>query len=141
MRNRNTFYPTVSQSAPHGLAPMSMSGEVTTRDNNPIMYTPCGGSGNFYAPVPDDFARPHVAPFNAMYMQNRTTIDQYQDMTYPKSSRDLVVPPVIGGKNLPLDSRVSPTSIDPRLYRLRTYMQVGPDGTAKKSNGTGDFID
>lgn len=135
-------YPTVSQFAPHGVDPMSLSGEHATKDNRPIPYQPIGGSGSFYAPIPDDFGRPHVAPFNAEYFQNQTVKDDWQIMSYPKTSRDLIVPPVLGSSFEYLQSRQSPTSIDPRYYRLRTYQQVGnTPGQSTTKTGLEDFID
>jgi hypothetical protein len=131
-RNRTVVQPAVQ----HGIDPASMSGEVTTRNNVPIPYRPCGGSGDFHSPIPDDFRRPHVAPFNAQYMQNQVNHrDDWQNMAYPKSSRELIVPPVLGSSQEFLQSRQSPTSIDPRYYRLRTYTIVDSNGNSSQSTG------
>lgn len=133
---RKLRYPTVSEQAPHGLAPMSMSGEITTRNNVLVPYHPVGGSGDFHSPIPDDFARPHIAPFNAVYMQNQVFHkDNWQNEAYPKSGRDLIVPPVLGSSQEFLQSRQSPTSIDPRYYRLRTYTIVDNQGNNSQSTG------
>ncbi len=135
------MYPTTSQSAPHGLAAMSMAGETANKDTRAIPYQPINGSGSYYAPIPDDFARPHVAPFTAEYFQNHVTISQWQVMSYPKTSRDLIVPPVLGSDFAYLQSKQSPTMIDPRYYRLRTYQQVDKQGNSQTKTGLGDFID
>jgi hypothetical protein len=118
-----------------------MSGERATKNNVAIPYHPIGGSGDYHSPIPDDFARPHVAPFNAQYMQSQVVTDDWQTKSYPKSSRDLVVPPVLGPNFEYLQSNLSPTSIDPRYYRLRTYQRVDNTGQSTKTTGLGDFID
>lgn len=133
MRRNRTV---VQSPVQHGIDPASMSGETTTRNNVPVPYRPCGGSGDFHSPIPDDFRRPHAAAFNARYMQNQVMHrDEWQNMAYPKSSRDLIVPPVLGSSQVGLQSRQSPTSIDPRYYRLRTYTIVDSNGNRSQSTG------
>lgn len=131
-------YPTASQFVTHGLPPGDLSGERTNKNTQAVSYLPVGGSGPARPAIPDDFNRAHVAAFNAVYMQQRVVMSEYQDLSYPVSSRDLLVPPVIGPNNKYLLANQSPTSIDPRLYRLRTFTQIQQPTT---STHQGDFID